>query len=201
MWVKDFMWLKNFSVAIGILAGTAGVTNSGLGIYRQLVVEPRRNEQYNRSIIKETPLLAETVEIEPDPGIAMRVEVTVKVFKTGDILVESGAKRRFIPFKLEAIAASLNPLAAVALAAEETTVIDGVEYEVEVLKYIETTKILPNNRLQRVRKFADGTVETAVIDMRSNNVLETKTEKSSLTDAEKQAIEKSVYKKRIFKKK
>lgn len=196
------MWIKNFSVAIGILAGTAGVTNSGMGIYRQMVVEPRRNEQYNLSIMKQNPLLVETVEIQPDPGIAMRVEVTVKVFKTGDILVESGTKRRFIPFKLEAITQALSPLGAVAFAAEEgTTIIDGVEYEVEILKYIEATETLPNSRLRRVRKFADGTVETAVIDMRSNSVLETKSEKRSLTDAEKQAIEKSVYKKRIFKKK
>jgi len=57
------MGLKVFSIALSILAGTAGVTNSDLSPYQKMVVEPARNEAYNRDILEQTPLLVETVEI------------------------------------------------------------------------------------------------------------------------------------------
>ncbi len=34
------MGLKAFSIALGILAGTAGVTNSGIGIYQKIEKSP-----------------------------------------------------------------------------------------------------------------------------------------------------------------
>ena len=193
------MGLKAFSIALGILAGTAGVTNSGIGIYQKAVVTPGRNEAYNRAILEQTPLLVETVEIRPDPTMAMRAEVTIKVFPNGDILVESGARRRFIPLRLETAPINYASLVSLALAGEpDETVVDGVTYRVETVRYIENTKLIGDNQMRRVRKFSDGTVETSMIDMRSNMVKDTRTEKVKLTDAERLEIEKSPYKKTIF---
>ena len=76
--------------------------------------------------------------------------------------------------------------------------IDGVEYEVKVLRYQESVKSLGDNKMQRVRSYANGEVETSVIDIRSNQVLESSTMKRTLSDAELKAIESSPYKKKIF---
>ncbi|MGD8514148.1 MAG: hypothetical protein PVF52_00935, partial [Granulosicoccaceae bacterium] len=89
----------------------------------------------------ETPLVVESVEIQPVSDLALRVEVTVKIYKTGDILVESGNRRQYIPFRLASNAIARNGLIRTAFAAE-TQLIDGVEYEVRVLRYLETVERL-----------------------------------------------------------
>lgn len=189
--------LKSVSIALGILAGSAGLTNSGYNLYRNFVVTPNRNAEYNRTLVDQEPLIVEMVEIQPDPNLSMRVEVTVKIFRTGDILVESGTKREIIPFRLHNRTAMLDNLLPVAWAADTTT-IDGVEYEIETIRFIESVAAEGDNMQKRVRKFADGTMETSIIDIRSNTVLETNTEKVSLTEKELQAIERSPYKKRVY---
>jgi len=191
------MALKELSIGLGIMAGTAGIANSGYGLYQNLVVKPSRNVEYNLALMTETPLMVETVEIQPISDMAMRVEVTVKIFKTGDILVESGSRRQFIPFKLASNSVAMNAIIGTAFASE-TQLIDGVEYDIEVLRYIETVKPLPDNRIERMRTYQDGKVETSVIDIRSNQVLETTTMQKTLTDAERKAIEASPYKKKTF---
>ena len=189
--------LKTVSITLGILAGSAGLTNSGYNLYNNFIVEPNLNVEYNRSLIAQEPLVVEMVEIHPDPKIAMTVEVTIKIFSSGDILVESGSKREIIPFRLYNRVAMLDRLMPVAWAGEKTT-IDGVEYEVETLRFIESITSEGSDRQKRVRKFSDGTVETSIIDIRSNTVLETGTEKVTFSDSEIQAIGKSPYKKKIF---
>lgn len=190
------MALKELSIAMGILAGTAGVTNSGYGLYQNFVVKPSQNVEYNRALMTETPLVVESVEIQPVRDIAMRVEVTVKIFKSGDILVESGNRRQYIPFRLTRGEVASNGFISTALAATE--LVGGVEYNVKVLHYLESVTPLDGNKVQRVRLYDDGTRETSVIDIRSNKVLETKTDKKSLTDAERTAIAASPYKKKVF---
>jgi hypothetical protein len=192
--------MKTFSIVLGILAGTAGMTNSGYNLYKTFVVTPNLNAEHNRSLLNQVPLIIEMVEIEPDPGMAMRVEVTLKVFKTGDILVESGNRREFIPFRLHNQRAMLDIILPSAYAAE-TTIIDGVEYEVENIRFVESATEVEPGRLKRVRKYADGTVETSLIDMRSNKTLETHTEKAILSEKERQEIERSPYKKKVFRRK
>ena len=167
---------------------------------RILLLPQVSNAEYNRSLLNQVPLIVEMVEIQPDPGMAMRVEVTLKVFKTGDILVESGNRREFIPFRLYNQRAMLDIILPSAYAADTTT-IDGVEYEVENIGLIESTSEVEPGRLKRVRKYADGTVETSLIDMRTNKVLETHTEKVILSEKERQEIERSPYKKKIFRRK
>jgi hypothetical protein len=196
------MGLKAFSIALGILAGTAGVTNSGIGIYQKMVVTPGRNEAYNRAILEKTPLLVETVEIRPDPTMVTRTEVTIKLFPNGDILVESGARRRFIPLRLDTAPINYSSLLGLAFAGESNeTVVDGVVYQVDTVRYIESMELIGDDQMRRIRKFSDGTIETSVIDMRTNMVKDTLTEKIKLTDAERLEIEKSPYKKTIFTKK
>lgn len=194
------MALREISIGLGILAGGAGVTNSGYALYQNFVVKPAQNAEYNMSLMTETPLVVESVEIQPVSDIAMKVEVTVKIFRTGDILVESGNRRQYIPFRLTGTEVAQNLLDALIPSANaaETQLIDGVEYEVQVLHYQETVKPLPDNRMQRVRSYADGNVETSTIDMRSNKVLESSTTHKSLDEAERKAIESSPYKKKIF---
>lgn len=191
------MALKELSIGLGIMAGTAGIANSGYGLYQNLVIKPSQNVEYNLALMTETPLVVETVEIQPVSDMALRVEVTVKVFKTGDILVESGSRRQFIPFKLASNSMGMNALIGTAFASE-TQFVDGVEYDVEVLRYMETVKPLQENKIERIRIYQDGNVETSVIDIRSNQVLETTTIQKTLTDAERKAIETSPYKKKIF---
>ena len=196
------MGLKAYSIALGILAGTAGITNSGIGIYQKMVVTPGKNEAYNRAILEQTPLLVEIVEIRPDPTMATRTEVTIKVFPNGDILVESGARRRFLPLRLDTAPIDYSSLLGLAFAGESNeTVVDGITYRVETVRYIESTELIGDDQMRRIRRFSDGTIETSVIDMRSNMVEETHTEKANLTDAERLEIEKSPYKKTIFIKK
>ena len=190
------MALKGLSIVLGIMAGSAGVANSGYGLYQNFVVKPSQNVEYNRALMTETPLSVETVEIRPVSDLALTVEVTVKIFKSGDILVESGNRRQYIPFRLTQGAVAMNGLIKTALA--ETTLIGGVEYEVKVLHYRETVTPLEGNKVQRVRLYDDGTRETSIIDIRSNKVLGTKTDKQALTDAERKAIAASPYKKKVF---
>lgn len=191
------MALKELSITLGILAGSAGVTNGGYTMYKNFVSIPAENAEYNQSLMTQTPLLVESVEIQPVTNIAMRVEVTVKIFKTGDILVESGSTRQFIPFSLDKQHASLGGLLSTAHAGE-TTMLGGVEYEVTVLKYTETTSMLDKDRMQRIRVFADGKVETSIINIRSNEVVDTREETRALTDDERDRIEASPYRKKIF---
>lgn len=179
------------------MAGTAGIANSGYGLYQNLVVKPSQNVEYNRALMTETPLVVETVEIQPVSDMTMHVEVTVKVFKTGDILVESGSRRQYIPFKLSSEPVAINGLISTVLASE-TKFIDGVEYDVKVVRYLEAITPLAGNKIKRVRIYEDGSVDTSIIDIRSNQVLETNTIHKTLTDAERKALETSPYKKKIF---
>ena len=191
--------LKTVSITLGILAGSAGLTNSGFNLYKNFIAEPNRNVEYNQTLFEQEPLIIEIVEIHPDPKMAMTVEVTVKIYGTGDILVESGSKREIIPFRLhDRRTAMLDTLMPIAWAGETAT-IDGVEYEVETVRFIETITNEGNNRQRRVRRFADGTVETSLIDIRNNTVLETNSEKVTLSEDELKTIEKSPYKKKIYK--
>lgn len=75
---------------------------------------------------------------------------------------------------------------------------DGVDYEVKVQRYLEEAKSLADKKMQRVRTYEDGSVETSIIDIRSNKVLETTNTKTSLTDAQREAIAASPYKKKVF---
>ena len=81
------MALKELSLTLGVLAGTAGVTNGGYTLYNNFVVQPDINQEYNIALMQETPLVSETVELQPDVSLAMRVEVTVKIYKNGTIFV------------------------------------------------------------------------------------------------------------------
>ena len=116
--------------------------------------------------------------------------------------MESGARRRFLPLRLDTAPIDYSSLLGLAFAGESNeTVVDGVTYRIETVRYIESTELIGDKRMRRTRKFSDGTIETSVIDMRSNIVEETHTEKVNLTDAERLEIEKSPYKKTIFIKK
>jgi hypothetical protein len=92
---------------------------------------------------------------------------------------------------------AINGLISTVLA-NETKFIDGVEYDVEVVRYLEAITPLADNKIKRVRTYEDGSVDTSIIDIRSNQVLETSTIHKALTDAERKALETSPYKKKIF---
>ena len=191
------MALKELSLTLGVLAGTAGVTNGGYTLYHNFVVEPDNNAEYNLTLMDETPLVSETVELQPDASLAMRVEVTVKIYRNGTILVESGSHRQFIPFSLTANTLAMNGFFPAAYAGESIE-LDGISYDVEEVKYTESITPAGKDRLTRVRIFADGMLETSIIDIRSNQVLELKTLTRPLTDEEGVAIGTSPYKKKIF---
>ena len=130
------------------------------------------------------------------------LQVPTTSLTNGDILVESGARRRFLPLRLDTAPINYSSFLGLAFAGEPNeTVIDGITYKVEILRYIEKTELIGDDQMRRIRKFSDGTIETSVIDMRSNMIKETRTEKVKLTDVERLDIEKSPYKKTIFIKK
>jgi hypothetical protein len=137
--------IKPVSITLGILAGSAGLTNSGYNLYKNFVFTPKQNAEYKQTLIKQEPLIVEMVEIHPDPNMVMSVEVTVKIFKTGDILVESGNRREIIPFRLHNRIAMLDSLFPAAYAAEKTT-IDGTEYDIVTIRFIEKITDEGNNR-------------------------------------------------------
>jgi len=191
------MALKQLSLTLGVLAGSAGVTNGGYSLYHNFVVEPDVNQAYNVSLMNETPLVSETVELRPDVSLAMRVEVTVKIYRNGTIMVESGTHRQYIPFTLTGESLALNGFFPAAYA-EESILVDGVSYDVEVLKYTETVIPSGKDQVTRERIFSDGTVEYSIIDIRSNRVVDLKTQNRSLTDDERTSIDTSPYKKKVF---
>ena len=192
------MALKELSLTLGVLAGTAGVTNGGYNLYHNFVTVPDINVEFNTSLMNEIPLLVETVELEPVSNMAMRVEVTVKVYKNGTILVESGSHRQYIPFQLTGHKVALSGFFPAVFAGEKI-IIDGVSYDLEVLKYIESAASVNKDRIKRVRIFANGDIETSLIDIRSNQVVETETSNRALTDEERVKIDTSSYKKKVFK--
>ena len=191
------MALKELSLTLGVLAGTAGVTNGGYTLYNNFVVQPDINQEYNIALMQETPLVSETVELQPDVSLAMRVEVTVKIYKNGTIFVESGSRRQYIPFTLAGDNLAQNSFFPRAYACDNI-LIDGVSYDVEEVKYTETLTPTAKDRVTRVRIFADGTVESSVIDIRSNEVVDLQTLTRTLTEEELASIRSSPYKKKIF---
>ena len=111
--------------------------------------------------------------------------------------MESGSRGQYIPFTLTADTLALNGFFPKAYAGDNILV-DGISYDVEEVKY--TEKLTPTSKdlVTRVRIFADGTVESSVINIRCNQVVELKTETRTLTDEEITSIRTSPYKKKIF---
>jgi hypothetical protein len=190
--------IKQITAVIGVVAGILAVLHSSNDLYEKFKFR-NHVENVNAELIGQKPVLAKTIVIEPQNKVKMRVDVSFKIFKTGDIIVESGMTRKFLPFALDYKSASVDWLVQSAFAQEAALqTISGTKYKVNIIKYIETTTKLNANTIEEKKKFEDGTVEVKHIDLRSNEILQTTSNTVKLTPKEKAEIRKSQFTKEVF---
>ena len=190
--------LKKISIIVGILVGTLAVANGIADLVQRLVIVPDKNQEMHIALFSETPIFSETIEIQPDSKVAIRMDINIKVYRTGDIVIESGDTLKFLPFDMLAQNESKSSFMS-AMAAEVTQrKIDGKTYDIKELRFIESKKILPDGNLEQVRIYEDGTVETKVINIRSNKILETKNTTRQLSETERAEVAKSRFKKKVY---
>jgi hypothetical protein len=190
--------IKQITAVIGVVAGILAVLHSSNDLYEKFKFR-NHVENVNAELIGQKPVLAKTIVIEPHNKVKMRVDVSFKIFKTGDIIVESGMTRKFLPFALDYKSASADWLVQSAFAQEAALqTIGGTKYKVNIIKYTETTTKLNANTIEEKKKFEDGTVEVKHIDLRSNEILQTTSNTVKLTPKEKAEIRNSQFTKEVF---
>jgi|APSaa5957512622_1039677.scaffolds.fasta_scaffold55236_3 hypothetical protein len=191
--------LKKISIIVGILVGTLAIGNGVVDLIERLVVIPDKNETMHLALVTQSPIFSETVEIQPDPKLALRMDINVKIYKTGDIIIESGDTIKLLPFDLLSQYGSHSSFMSAMAAELSQRTINGKTYDIIELRFVETRKILPDGNLEQERIYEDGTVETKIIDIRSNKILETKTTTNQLSESEVATIQESRFKKKVYK--
>jgi hypothetical protein len=190
--------ITKITAMIGVVTGILAVLHSSYDLYDKFTLK-NHVEKTNIDLIGQKPVLAKTIVIEPQSKMRMRVDVSFKIFKTGDIIIESGNTRKFLPFALDYRSASADWPVRSAFAQEMAPrTIDGTKYKVRTVKYIETTTKLNANTIEEKRTFEDGTVEIKQIDIRSNEILKKTSDTVKLTPREKARIRKSQFTKEVF---
>ncbi len=189
--------IGKITAVIGIVTGVLAVLHSSYDFYEKVTIK-NHVEKTNTDLIGQEPVIAKTIVIEPQSKVKMRVDVSFKIFKTGDIIIESGSTRKFLPFALDYKSASADWLVRSAFAQDSAQTISGTKYRVKTVKYTETTKKLNANTIEEKRTYEDGTVEIKQIDVRSNDILRTTTYTVKLTPREKAVIRKSQFTKDVF---
>ena len=197
--IKEGKMLKKISIVIGILVGTLAIGNGVVDLIERLVVIPDKNETMHLALITQSPIFSETVEIQPDPKLALRMDINVKIYKTGDIIIESGDTIKLLPFDLLSQHGSHSSFMSAMAAELSQRTINGKTYDIIELRFVEAKKILSNGNLEQERIYEDGTVETKIIDIRSNKILETKTTTNQLSESEVATIQESRFKKKVYK--
>jgi len=190
------MNLKTVATVVGIVAGLLSAAYTCPNLYEKFRVKNRTGE--TRIILADqTPLISQTIEVHPDSAaMAVKVSVSYKIYDTGDILVESGKTRRLLPFELSFLQDPAGLLISNAYAEEQTA--NGARYNVKTMKYIESTRKLPNNTLEETKTYGDGTQEIKLVDPRSGDVLQNTQNKIKLSPQQKRQISQSKFNKMIY---
>ena len=180
--------LKTISIGLGIIVSVTAILNSTYGFYETYKRGEHTKERY-LALINQTPLFAQDVVIEPNPTIKSHISVNFKLYKSGDIFVESGSKRELIDFPFADNDRGLGFLVSSAYAADQFfVVIDGTPYAVEKIKFIESKKLIEPNKIEETKTFENGAVETKLIDIKSNEILGLRTSEITLTPDKKREI-------------
>jgi hypothetical protein len=189
--------VKQITTMIGIITGVLAILHSSYDLYQKYTIRSHV-ESMSAVVIDQKPVLAKTIVIEPQTKAKVKVDVSFKIFKTGDIIIESGATRKYLPFALDYQTARADWLVKSAFADEVNRTINGTKYKVRSIKYIEVTEKKDPNTLEETKKFEDGTVEVKRIDLRSNEIVSTISNTVKLTPTEKTEIRRSQFSKEVF---
>lgn len=189
------MKLKNLATVVGIIAGLLSAIYTCTNLYEKLRVKNKTGDTHV-SLIGKTPLISQTIEVHPDSAMAVRVDVSYKIYDTGDIVVESGKTVKLLPFDLSFQQALADVLVPGASAEEQKA--DGARYSVKTIKYIESTRKLPNEMLEETKTYGDGTQEVKVVDLRSGAILKNTQSKIKLSPQQLKKINQSRFNKLIY---
>lgn len=183
---------------LGVTAGILAILYGSAELAEKIRMN-NRVERSNVDLIGQMPVLSKTIIIEPRSNGQQRVNVSLKIFKNGDIIIESGAARKVLSLALDYQGASADWIAAPSLGQETTRrMLDGTRYKVKTVKFIEMTAMLDANTILEKKTYEDGTIEIKKIDARSNTVRERQSTIINLTDQQKTAIRRSPYDKEGF---
>jgi hypothetical protein len=185
-------------MALAILVSVTAILDSAYRFYETYKRGEHTKERY-LALINQTPLFAQDVVIEPHATINSQISVSFKLYKSGDIFVESGSKRELIDFPFADNDRGLGFLVSSAYGADEWFVIvDGTKFAAENIKYIESQKLIDPNKIEETKTFENGAVETKVIDIKSNETLELKRSKITLTPDQQREISEKGFKRTTF---
>lgn len=191
--------LNRIGIIIGILVSVIALANSGIEIYEKTINMPRENIEINTRLAGLTPIFSKSIIVKPSESIDMSINVSFRVFDTGDVIIESGSTRKLIPFDLgqEDIASNFLINSAYAETLGAPSFSDKSKPSVS-LKYIESSEIKADGNLHETRTYEDGSIEEKTIDLGTNKILHRETRKESLSNEQLEAINKSTYTQEIY---
>lgn len=189
------MKLGTVATVVGIVAGLLSAVYTCTNLYEKFRVRNKTGDTHI-ALISKTPLIAQTIEVHPDSAMAVKVDVSYRIYETGDIIVESGRTVKLLPFDLTFQQALADSLISTAYAQEQST--NSAQYRVKTIKYIETSRKLPNEMIEETKIYGDGTHEIKLIDPRSGSIVKNTQSKITLTPQLIQQINQSNFNKIIY---
>jgi hypothetical protein len=189
------MKLGIVATVVGIVAGLLSAVYTCTNLYEKLSVRNKTGDTHI-ALTSKTPLIAQTIEVHPDSAMAVKVDVSYKIYETGDIIIESGKIVKLLPFDLTFQQALADSLISTAYAQDPNTA--GARYKVKIIKYIESSRKMPSNMIEETKTYGDGTQEVKLVDPRSGSVVESTQIKIQLSPQQMQQINHSSYNKMIY---
>lgn len=189
------MKLGTVATVVGIVAGLLSTVYTCTNLFEKLKVKSKTGDTHI-ALTSKTPLIAQTIEVHPDAAMAVKVDVSYKIYETGDIVIESGKTVKLLPFDLtfqHALADILIP----SVHAQEKSAV-AVQYRVKMIKYIESSRKLPDDMIEETKIYSDGMKEIKIVDPRIGSIV-TKTQSTiKLSPQQVQQINKSGFNKVIY---
>lgn len=190
------MKLGTLATVVAIMGGLLSAAYTGTNLYEKYRAK-NKTEKTRYILFDQVPLISQMIEVHPDSAaMAVKVSVSYKIYDTGDILIESGKTKKLLPFELAFQQDPAGLFISNAYAEEQR--VNGARYNVKTIKFIETSRKLPNNVLEETKTYEDGTQEINLVDPRSGDVLQNTQNKIKLSSQQKQRINLSKFNKMIY---
>lgn len=189
------MKLKTLATVVGIIAGLLSAIYTCTNLYEKFRIQNKTGDTHV-SLIGKMPLISQTIEVHPDSAMAVRVDVSYKIYDTGDIVVESGKTVKLLPFDLSFHQARTSLLVSEAYAQEQKP--NGARYSVKTIKYIESSRKLPDETVEETKTYGDGTQEIKLVDPRSGTILKSTQSRIKLSPQQLHTINQSKFNKLIY---
>lgn len=167
------LWLTGL---VGVLVVLPSLVNAGLDVYSSLLKLPkteaqRINEKLFREYFGKQPVATVPVPIKQNNGI---VEVRFQIYDKGDVFVEFGSFSQWFPFPLpEGEVEKTTGFSLMSSAFAQTPAPAPLQ---GVGQYQQTDQ-MQDGAILREKTYANGVVESQVIDTRSGNILDSSARK------------------------